>query len=604
MAQSSVQRIDKFDVLRRLGRGGMGSVYLARDPDMDRLVAIKLLNEGFDEGELRGRFTSEARSASALRHTNIVTIFQTGTYFDRPFIVMEYVAGETFADIIASGRPVSMEEKLLLLDQLLAGLQHAHAKGIVHRDIKPSNVMVDGEGVVRILDFGIARLGDGGLTRTGAVLGTLNYIAPEQLAGQVVDMRADIFAAGLVSYELLSSRRAFPQPFPEILQHIAFKDPPPLEDLCPGIEPGLVRIINRCLAKQANERYSDCAAVRRELDVVRQAGGGAVAAAADAVQAGGSKDPAPAPSSAALPTVVIPRPPTSTAETLPSTPAPIVHRRRRLIAYAGAALLVIAIAVGMWRARGTPEQSSEVATPSAAPVVESAPAPPASPVSQPAPSPPRRAEVTSGRRTAPPPSPVRVGGTVKPPKQIKRVNPEYPPVALSARLQGVVILETTIGTNGNVSDVRVLRSIPLLDSAAVAAVRQWVYEPTIVNGRAVPVIISVAVEFKLAPPAPVRVGGAIKPPVQTKRVSPPYPPEAQAAGVQGVVIMEVSIGADGKVTDVRVLRSIPLLDQAAIDAVRQWEYAPTIVDGTPVPILMTVTLNFALTPAAPPVPRP
>ena len=193
---------------------------------------------------------------------------------------------------------------------------------------------------------------------------------------------------------------------------------------------------------------------------------------------------------------------------------------------------------------------------------------------------------------------------MKPPKQIKRVNPEYPPVALSARLQGVVILETTIGTNGTVSDVRVLRSIPLLDSAAVAAVRQWVYEPTIVNGRAVPVIISVAVEFKLAPPAPVRVGGAIKPPVQTKRVSPPYPPEAQAAGVQGVVIMEVSIGADGKVTDVRVLRSIPLLDQAAIDAVRQWEYAPTIVDGTPVPILMTVTLNFALTPAAPPVPRP
>jgi protein TonB len=163
-----------------------------------------------------------------------------------------------------------------------------------------------------------------------------------------------------------------------------------------------------------------------------------------------------------------------------------------------------------------------------------------------------------------------------------------------------VILETTIGADGKVSDVRVLRSIPLLDSAAVAAVRQWEYEPTIVNRVAVPVITSVAVEFKLTPPAPVRVGGAIKPPAQIKRVTPPYPPEAQAAGVQGMVIMEATIGADGKVTDVRVLRSIPLLDQAATDAVRQWEYTPTVLNGTPVPVIMTVTLNFTLTPPAPP----
>ena len=176
MVPPSVQRIDKFDVLRRLGRGGMGSVYLARDPDIERLVAIKLLNEGFDEEDLRGRFSAEARSASALRHPNVVTIFQTGTFLGRPFIVMEYVAGETFADIIASRRPVPIGEKLGWLDQLLAGLHYAHTKGVVHRDIKPSNVMVDPEGSVRILDFGIARLGDGGLTQTGTLLGTLNYI--------------------------------------------------------------------------------------------------------------------------------------------------------------------------------------------------------------------------------------------------------------------------------------------------------------------------------------------------------------------------------------------------------------------------------------------
>src|SRR5262245_61390929 len=122
MVPPSIQRIDKFDVLRRIGRGGMGSVYLARDPDIGRLVAIKILNEGFEEDEQRGRFTTEARSASALRHVNIVTIFQTGTFLDRPFLVMEYVEGETFANIIASGRPITTTAKLELLDQLLAGL--------------------------------------------------------------------------------------------------------------------------------------------------------------------------------------------------------------------------------------------------------------------------------------------------------------------------------------------------------------------------------------------------------------------------------------------------------------------------------------------------
>src|SRR4030095_3917680 len=218
MVPPSVQRIDKFDVVRRIGRGGMGSVYLARDPDIDRLVAIKLLHEGFDEDDLRGRFTTEARPASALRHTNIVHIFHTGTFLDRPFIVMEYVEGETFADIIASGRPVPLGQKLQLLDQLLAGPQYAHTKGIIHRDIKPSNVMVDAEGVVRVLDFGIARFGQGGgLTRSGVVLGTLNYMSPEQLSGAAIDARADIFAAGLVAYELLTSKAAFPQAFPEVL---------------------------------------------------------------------------------------------------------------------------------------------------------------------------------------------------------------------------------------------------------------------------------------------------------------------------------------------------------------------------------------------------
>jgi serine/threonine-protein kinase len=692
MVPPSVQRIDKFDVLRRIGRGGMGTVYLARDPDIDRLVAIKLLNEGFDEEDSRGRFTAEARSASALRHANIVTIFQTGSFLDRPFIVMEYVEGETFADLIASRRPVALAEKLQWLDQLLAGLQHAHTKGIVHRDIKPSNVMVDADGVVRILDFGIARLGHGGMTRSGVVLGTLNYMSPEQLEGRPIDSRADIFAVGLVAYELLTSTPAFSQAFPEVLRQISFEDPPPVEQMCPEIAPALAAIIRRCYAKQPDERYSDCSAVRRDLDVVRQATPLQPSGISETVRID-TRRPATAPVvSAKSPTLEIPEtiviPRSGTHEKVQAEApvsqqvAPPVARSRRSLARLGAAAVVVGllIAGGVWIATRSRSESSAPATvvsetpatsepPPSPPPAASAPAPVVSPknVTPPAetadPSSAvndrpredvvktsreraatarRRATAANGRGTqayaigdvrvedgdrfaklgrrdeavrayddavrrfdeaaanAPPPEPVRPGGAVKAPKLVKRVSPEYPAAALTARQQGAVILEATIGTNGKVSDVRVLRSLPSLDAAAVGAVRQWEYEPTIVNEVVVPVIISVGVEFKLTAPAPVRVGGAIKMPAQTKRVSPPYPLEAQAAGAQGVVIMEATVGADGKVIDVRVLRSIPLLDQAAMDAVRQWEYAPTVVNGVAVPVVMTVTVNFTLTPAAPP----
>jgi len=269
MAGAHPDTIDKFQILQALGEGGMGRLYLGRDPDIGRLVAIKLLREGLDTEEFRQRFVREAQSASALRHANIVTIFHAGTHDRAPFIVMEYIQGETLADLVARRRLLPLARKLQLMDEIATGLQYAHRKGIVHRDIKPANIMLDEDGVVRILDFGIARIHGSGLTQSGAVIGTLNYMAPEQLAGEPVDSRADVFSAGAVFYELLAYQRAFPGSFPEILQKIMTDAPPPLERLDPQLDTDVIAVVNRCLAKRADDRYPDFGAVRAALDAVR-----------------------------------------------------------------------------------------------------------------------------------------------------------------------------------------------------------------------------------------------------------------------------------------------------------------------------------------------
>jgi serine/threonine-protein kinase len=209
MSVAIPKNIARYQVLNHLEAGGMGSVYLARDPAIDRLVAIKLLKEGFDNAELRERFMREARSAGRLRHINIVTIFDVGEHDNQPFIAMEYVEGETLYALIKRRAALSIGRKIQLMDELAAGLQYAHRGGIVHRDIKPKNVMLDADGVVKVLDFGIARVADGGgggiKTQAGMLMGTLNYMAPEQMMGLPdVDARADQFSAGAVFYELLA----------------------------------------------------------------------------------------------------------------------------------------------------------------------------------------------------------------------------------------------------------------------------------------------------------------------------------------------------------------------------------------------------------------
>jgi TonB family protein len=223
---------------------------------------------------------------------------------------------------------------------------------------------------------------------------------------------------------------------------------------------------------------------------------------------------------------------------------------------------------------------------------------------------------------------VRVGGGIAPPTKLKNMSPVYPPDALAARVAGVVIIEAVIGEEGKVRNTRVLRSIPMLDAAATEAVRQWEFTPTLLNGVAVPVVMTATVNFMpkeasgvaggvlgaldapppppppppppagegkgLSDPAAIRTGGGIRPPTRITHVNPVYPPDAREAKVQGVVILDVLLGVDGKVEQTKILRSIPLLDQAAIDAVRQWEFTPTLLNGEPKKVIMTVTVNFTL----------
>jgi hypothetical protein len=263
--------IGRYEVIDLIGHGGMGSLYRARDPHIGRHVAIKLLREGYDNQDLRQRLAHEAKSAGRLTHPNIVTIYDVGEHEGRPFIAMEHVPGKTFADLIGSRQPLPLSRKLQLIEDVCAGLSHAHEAGITHRDIKPANLMVRPDGSVKILDFGIARLTASGMTKPGMLMGTLSYMAPEQLGGSEVDTRADVFAVGAVLYELLSGRQAFPGEIDDgLLYRILNSAPVPLRELCPGLDPRIIRIVDQALEKRPERRFQKLSIMQQELAQVRQ----------------------------------------------------------------------------------------------------------------------------------------------------------------------------------------------------------------------------------------------------------------------------------------------------------------------------------------------
>src|SRR5262245_17175365 len=261
--------IGRYQVVRAIGQGGMGTLYLALDPKLERQIAIKLLRG--DDDEVRERFAREARSVARLRHPNIVMIYDVGDHEGQPFIAMEYIQGLTLSEVIRQRMSMPTIRKLELMSELCDGLGFAHKAGVIHRDIKPANVMVDHDGLLKILDFGIARVAEStGMTQAGMLIGTLNYMSPEQVTGQPVDSRSDIFAVGALFYELLAYRQAFPGGLETgILHKILSGQPDSLAASLPNLDAELIQIVDRCIEKDPKTRYQDLAAMRKDLQAVR-----------------------------------------------------------------------------------------------------------------------------------------------------------------------------------------------------------------------------------------------------------------------------------------------------------------------------------------------
>ena len=262
--------IGRYQVTDRLGHGGMGTVFLARDPSLERFVAIKLMRQGFDTPDMRERFVREARAVAGLRHPCIVTLFEYGDHNGQPFIVMEYVTGKTLAALIAERTPMTLARQLQLIEDLCRGLEHAHKAGIIHRDVKPANIMVDGEGILKILDFGIAKQGHAGVTRITGLVGTPKYMAPEQISGKPVTRRSDIFSVGLVAYEILSLESAFSgnSDF-AVMNAILTGELTPLTVHVPDLDPRVVRIVEKALERDPDRRYQDLSQMRRDVERIR-----------------------------------------------------------------------------------------------------------------------------------------------------------------------------------------------------------------------------------------------------------------------------------------------------------------------------------------------
>ncbi len=275
-----MQQIGRYEILLELGRGAMGAVYQARDPQIDRIVAIKvILTQGLSPKDLESykqRFYREARAAGKMSHPGIVTIHDIAEdESGHPYLVMEFVEGSTLEDIVETHRgrdeQVPLENALDIGIQVANALDYAHKRGVVHRDVKPANVLVTNEGVAKIADFGIAKMSGVTLTQTGSFLGTPAFMSPEQFSGGTIEARSDLFSLGAMLYWVFTGQQPFGgETLTTVSFRIVFTYPIPANTVNPNLPPDLQTVLLRCLAKNPDERYASCRDLAEDLEAIKQ----------------------------------------------------------------------------------------------------------------------------------------------------------------------------------------------------------------------------------------------------------------------------------------------------------------------------------------------
>jgi predicted Ser/Thr protein kinase len=266
-----MEKIGKYEIINLLGKGAMGIVYKALDPDIDREVAVKtirfdLISDEDEKNELMLRFIREARAAGKLVHPNIITIHDVGKEKDMTYIVMQYIEGPSLQNWISSKKKFSAQDIVKLMLQLCDALNFAHESGIVHRDIKPANILLDNNGKPHICDFGVAHVEMSTITQTGATIGTPSYMSPEQVMGKKIDKRSDIFSLGAILYELLTGRRPFEgESITTVIYKIVNEEAVPITQVRKELPPEFEHIISKALAKDPDNRYGSCAEFADDL---------------------------------------------------------------------------------------------------------------------------------------------------------------------------------------------------------------------------------------------------------------------------------------------------------------------------------------------------
>ena len=573
-------KIGRYDIIRELGRGAMGIVYEAVDPVIQRKVALKTIrfdrfSSGEELAELQERFQHEAQAAGGLSHPNIATIYDIGTDLEATFIAMEYIEGESLEHLITTKRKWPLESVIALVSQIGEALDYAHHKGIVHRDIKPANVLVDHAGRPQIVDFGIARLSSSTMTRTSMALGTPSYMAPEQIAGQKVDQRADVFSLGVILYEMLTYQKPFAgSDVTTIIFKIMQQDPPLPRAIEQEIPKGLEYVIMKALAKSPEDRYQNCrdfivdladyqkcenleilktvpaAAGTAAVVEPSPAAAGPVAASAPSVP---SERTSGEPSVQELTdTVHIRRPAAlaASAATSSAAPADVKKSKPLVLAAVVGGIAIIVAAVLLFGPFKTPKTGNDGGAPAAA--VEQKPAPP-----------PTGAAAAKTAPSSKDAAASKLVDSLHPPAGAQK-----PPAADAGGAQKPAApAGGTPAKTGAEAPPGGANAIPP-KSAPTA-------------GKASP--SSEKVE------SPVRIYTM---PKILKMVEAVYPEKAKKERIEGLIVLEVTADREGRVTNAKVLRSIPALDQAAIQAVMQWRYEPQPFRGRPRAFICSATVNF------------